>query len=206
MGVAHLPAAAVKTVRPTAAGLAQPSALAIAVLTVSDSRGPDEDTSGDLLSERLQTAGHRLAARRIVPDDVYRIRAVASDWIADPAVQVVLVTGGTGFTGRDSTPEALQPLFDKTIDGFGELFRHLSFAEIGSSTIQSRAIGGLANGTLIFAMPGATGACRTAWEGIIENQLNASFRPCNFAELLPRFKEAARLGAGEAKTAALARR
>ncbi len=166
-------------------------ALGIAVLTVSDSRGFAEDTSGDLLADRLQSAGHRLAARRIERDDVYRIRAVASAWIADPAVQVVLVTGGTGFTGRDSTPEALQPLFDKTIDGFGELFRHVSFAEIGSSTIQSRAVGGLANGTLIFAMPGSTGACRTAWDRIIRNQLDASFKPCNFAELLPRFQEGA---------------
>ena len=183
--------AAVKAAAADRSASAPPAALAIAVLTVSDSRGPGEDTSGDLLAERLQAAGHQLAARRIVRDDVYRIRAVASAWIADPAVQVVLATGGTGFTGRDSTPEALLPLFDKTIDGFGELFRHLSFAEIGSATIQSRAVGGLANGTLIFAMPGATGACRTAWDQILENQLNASFKPCNFAELLPRFKEAA---------------
>ena len=160
------------------------------MLTISDSRGFAQDTSGDLLAEELQAAGHRLAARRIERADVYRIRAVASMWIADPEVQVVLVTGGTGFTGRDNTPEALQPLFDKTIDGFGELFRAVSFAEIGSSTIQSRAVGGLANGTLIFAMPGSTGACRTAWDRIIRNQLDACFKPCNFAELLPRFREA----------------
>ncbi len=164
-------------------------ALAIAILTVSDTRGRAEDTSGDLLAEKLAEAGHRLEARRIVQDDVYIIRAVVSAWIADPAVQVVLTTGGTGFTGRDSTPEALTPLFDKTIDGFGELFRQISFDEIGSSTIQSRAVGGLAGGTLIFAMPGSTGACRTAWDGILRNQLDASFKPCNFAELLPRFHE-----------------
>ena len=187
--------------KPAPSSAGPPSALAIAVLTVSDSRGPSEDSSGDLLAARLQAAGHQLAARRLVRDDVYRIRAVASDWIADPEVQVVLVTGGTGFTGRDSTPEALMPLFDKTIDGFGELFRHLSFAEIGSSTIQSRAVGGLANGTLIFAMPGATSACRTAWDGILENQLDASFRPCNFAELLPRFQEAVPVDGGEAAAA-----
>ena len=167
------------------------SGLAIAVLTVSDTRGPEDDTSGDYLAEQLAAAGHRLAERRIVRDDVYLIRAVASAWIAAPEVQVVLSTGGTGFTGRDSTPEALLPLFDKTINGFGELFRQVSYAEIGSSTIQSRAVGGLANGTLIFAMPGSTGACRTAWEKILRNQLDASFKPCNFAELLPRFHEGA---------------
>ena len=183
----RLQSAAVASVEQAAQDL--PTVLGIAVLTVSDSRGFAEDTSGDLLADRVQAAGHRLAARRIECDDVYRIRAVASMWIADPEVQVVLVTGGTGFTGRDNTPEALQPLFDKTIDGFGELFRHVSFAEIGSSTIQSRAVGGLANGTLIFAMPGSTGACRTAWDRIIRNQLDASFKPCNFAELLPRFQE-----------------
>ena len=167
--------------------------LAIAVLTVSDTRGPAEDTSGDLLASRLERAGHRLADRRIVRDDVYAIRAAASAWIADRAVDAILTTGGTGFTGRDSTPEALAPLFDKTIDGFGELFRHVSYAEIGSSTIQSRAIAGLANGTLVFALPGSTNACRTAWDKILADQLDASFRPCNFAELLPRFFEEAQL-------------
>ena len=165
--------------------------LAITVLTISDTRGPAEDTSGDLLVERLTSAGHKLIERRIVRDDVYAIRAVASAWIADPEVQAVLTTGGTGFTGRDSTPEALTPLFDKTIDGFGELFRQVSYDEIGSSTIQSRAVGGLANGTLVFAMPGSTGACRTAWDRILGNQLDADFKPCNFAELLPRFYERA---------------
>ena len=165
--------------------------LAITVLTISDTRGRAEDTSGDLLVERLTGAGHKLVERRIVRDDVYAIRAVVSAWIADAGVQAVLTTGGTGFTGRDSTPEALTPLFDKTIDGFGELFRQLSYDEIGSSTIQSRAVGGLANGTLVFAVPGSTGACRTAWDRILGNQLDADFKPCNFAELLPRFYERA---------------
>ena len=164
-------------------------ALAIAVLTVSDTRGPDEDTSGDLLVDRLEQAGHRLAGRRVVRDDIYEIRAVVSAWIADPGVNAILATGGTGFTGRDSTPEALAPLFDKTIDGFGELFRQVSYGEIGSSTIQSRAVAGLANATLIFAMPGSTNACRTAWDKILESQFDANFKPCNFAELLPRFRE-----------------
>ena len=166
------------------------TALSIAVLTVSDTRGPGDDTSGDLLVERLTGAGHELAGRRIVRDDKHAIRAVVSAWIADASVQVVLTTGGTGFTGRDSTPEALLPLFDKTIDGFGELFRQVSYEEIGSSTIQSRAVGGLAGSTLIFAMPGSTGACRTAWDKILAHQLDVDHRPCNFAELLPRFLEA----------------
>ena len=164
-----------------------PAALSIAVLTISDTRGPGEDTSGDLLVERLTGAGHRLAERRLVRDDKYVIRAAVSAWIADANTQVVISTGGTGFTGRDSTPEALLPLFDKTIDGFGELFRHASFRDIGSSTIQSRAVGGLAGGTLIFALPGSTGACRTAWDEILRQQLDRNHRPCNFAELLPRF-------------------
>ena len=164
-------------------------ALAIAVLTVSDTRGPDQDTSGDLLVDRLEQAGHRLAERRIVRDDIYQIRALVSAWIADPGVNAILTTGGTGFTGRDSTPEALAPLFDKTIDGFGELFRQVSYMEIGSSTIQSRAVAGLANATLIFAMPGSTNACRTAWDKILQSQFDANFKPCNFAELLPRFRE-----------------
>ena len=167
-------------------------ALAISVLTVSDTRDESTDTSGDYLASSVEAAGHALIERRIVADDKYRIRALVSAWIADPNVQVVLVTGGTGLTGRDSTPEALLPLFDKTIHGFGELFRQVSYDEIGSSTIQSRAVGGLANGTLVFAMPGSTGACRTAWEKILRNQLDHRFKPCNFAELLPRFHESAR--------------
>ena len=165
------------------------SPLAIAVLTISDSRTPANDTSGDLLVERLTGNGHLLASRELVPDNVYQIRATVSNWIADDTTDVVLATGGTGFTGRDSTPEALLPLFDKTIEGFGELFRQISYGEIGSSTIQSRALAGLANATLIFAVPGSTNACATAWDRILQNQLDSTFRPCNFAELISRFNE-----------------
>ena len=165
------------------------NSLACAVLTVSDTRTAADDTSGDLLVDLLESAGHRLARRAIEKDDVYRIRARVSEWIADPEVTVILTTGGTGFTGRDCTPEALVPLFDKTIEGFGELFRQLSYDEIGASTIQSRAVGGLANGTLVFALPGSGNAVRTGWEKIIEKQLDIDNRPCNFAELIPRFRE-----------------
>jgi len=165
------------------------TSLNCAVLTVSDTRTAANDTSGDLLVELLQADGHRLADRALVRDDVYQIRAVVSRWIADPDIQVVLSTGGTGFTGRDSTPEALTPLFDKTILGFGELFRQVSYDEIGASTIQSRAVGGLANATLIFALPGSGNAVRTGWEKILHQQLDATFRPCNFVELLPRLNE-----------------
>jgi len=165
------------------------SPLAIAVLTISDSRTPANDTSGDLLVERLTGNGHLLASRELVPDNVYQIRATVSNWIADDTTDVVLATGGTGFTGRDSTPEALLPLFDKTIEGFGELFRQISYGEIGSSTIQSRALAGLANATLIFAVPGSTNACATAWDRILQNQLDSTFKPCNFAELISRFNE-----------------
>ena len=163
--------------------------LACAVLTVSDTRTAANDTSGDLLAGLLESAGHRLADRAIEKDDMYRIRARVSAWIADPGVTVILTTGGTGFTGRDNTPEALIPLFDKTVEGFGELFRQLSWDEIGSSTIQSRAVAGLANGTLIFALPGSGNAVRTGWEKIIARQLDIDNRPCNFAELIPRFRE-----------------
>lgn len=159
-------------------------ALSIAVLTVSDTRTPDTDTSGQYLQEALLTAGHTCSDRQIVRDDIYQIRAVLSRWIADASVQVVLVTGGTGFSGRDSTPEAVAPLFDKTIAGFGEVFRALSLTEIGSSTVQSRALGGLANNTVIFCVPGSTGACRTAWTGIIRDQLDSRHRPCNFVGVL----------------------
>jgi molybdenum cofactor biosynthesis protein B len=159
-------------------------ALDIAVLTVSDTRGEAEDTSGKYLVESLTVEGHRLADKQIVKDDVYQIRAVVSNWIAEPAVDAVLVTGGTGFSGRDSTPEAVTPLFDKAIEGFGEIFRQLSFEEIGSSTVQSRAVGGFANNTVIFCMPGSTGACRTAWEGIIREQLDSTHRPCNFVGVI----------------------
>ena len=159
-------------------------ALEIAVLTVSDTRGEAEDTSGKYLVESLTGAGHRLADKRIVKDDIYQIRAVISQWIADSSVDAVLVTGGTGFSGRDSTPEAVTPLFDKAIEGFGEVFRYLSFKEIGSSTVQSRAVGGFANNTVIFCMPGSTGACRTAWEGMIREQLDSAWRPCNFVGVI----------------------
>ena len=158
--------------------------LNIAVLTVSDTRTHETDTSGQFLEESLLASGHQLADRAIVIDDIYQIRARLSSWIADTAVHAVLVTGGTGFSGRDSTPEAVLPLFDKTIDGFGEVFRALSFDEIGSSTVQSRAIAGLANRTAIFCMPGSTGACRTAWNGLIKDQLDEAHRPCNFVKVL----------------------
>ena len=163
--------------------------LNIAVLTVSDTRTLADDASGQTLVERLTGAGHQLAERAIVPDDVYQIRAILSRWIADPAVQVVLATGGTGMTGRDNTPEAMRPLLDKHIEGFGELFRMLSWEEIGTSTLQSRALGGLANATFIFCLPGSTGACRTGWDRILQAQLDARSRPCNLVELLPRLRE-----------------
>ena len=161
----------------------------VALLTISDSRTLADDKSGDLLSGFIATDNHHLADRQLVPDDVYAIRARVSQWIADPQVQAVITTGGTGFTGRDSTPEALAPLFDKHIEGFGELFRQLSYDEIGTSTIQSRAVGGMANGTLIFSLPGSSGAVTLGWEKILRNQLDINFRPCNFAELIPRFLE-----------------
>jgi len=160
------------------------AALKVAVLTVSDTRTHETDTSGQFLVDALSSAGHTVVDRQIVIDDVYQLRAIVSGWIADPEVEVVLTTGGTGFSGRDSTPEALQPLFDKSIDGFGEVFRALSHAEIGSSTVQSRALAGLANGTVIFCMPGSTGACRTAWDGVLKEQLDSEHRPCNFVGVL----------------------
>jgi molybdenum cofactor biosynthesis protein B len=157
------------------------AALNIAVLTVSDTRSFSTDTSGDALVEMLTRDGHRLADRQLCKDDVYAMRAIVSAWIADPSVHVVISTGGTGLTGRDSTPEALLPLFDKVVTGFGELFRQVSFAEIGSSTLQSRAVAGLVNRTMVFCVPGSTGACRTAWNEILHEQLDARHRPCNFA-------------------------
>lgn len=163
--------------------------LNIAVLTVSDTRTEETDTSGTLLVERLTEAGHRLADRRIVADDIYCIRALVSAWIADPEVQAVITTGGTGVTGRDGTPEAVSVLFDKTLEGFGEVFRAISFQEIQTSTIQSRAIAGVANGTYLFCVPGSSGACRTAWDRLIKDQLDFRTRPCNLAELIPRLRE-----------------
>jgi len=161
----------------------------IAVLTVSDSRTLAEDRSGDTLVELLTADGHELADRTLVPDDIYQVRAVVSRWIADPAVDCVLTTGGTGVTGRDGTPEAILPLLDKEIPGFGELFRALSYEKISTSTVQSRACGGVANGTYLFVLPGSRGACRDAWEGILHSQLDIRHRPCNFVELMPRLKE-----------------
>jgi molybdopterin adenylyltransferase len=163
--------------------------LTLCVLTVSDTRTSADDSSGDYLAAALAEAGHRLHGRALLPDDKYRLRAQVSQWIADPGVDGIMVTGGTGFTGRDSTPEALLPLLDKPMPGFGELFRALSFEEIGTSTLQSRAFAGLANGTFLFALPGSTGACRTAWERIIRAQLDARTRPCNLAQLRPRLRE-----------------
>ena len=155
-----------------------------AVLTVSDTRTLENDTSGQFICDALSSAGHEVVLRKIDIDDIYHLRATVSAWIADESVEVILVTGGTGFTTRDSTPEAITPLFDVEITGFGELFRQLSHAEIGTSTVQSRAFAGIANQTLIFCMPGSTGACRTAWEGILKEQLDINHRPCNFAELI----------------------
>ena len=160
--------------------------LGVAVLTISDSRDLDSDTSGQFLADALVAAGHRLLAREIVRDDIYQIRAVISAWIANSEIDAVVTTGGTGFSGRDSTPEAIAPLFDKSIEGFGEVFRALSYDEIGSSTIQSRALAGFANQTVIFCVPGSTGACRTAWDGLIRDQLDGSHRPCNFVGVLRR--------------------
>jgi molybdopterin adenylyltransferase len=154
--------------------------LTIAVLTVSDTRTLQTDTSGQTLVERLQKCGHELGDRILVKDDIYQLRAICSQWIADEKIQVILVTGGTGFTERDSTPEALEPLFDKRVEGFGELFRHISFRDIGTSTVQSRAVAGIANRTLVFCLPGSTNACKTAWDEIIKDQLDSRHRPCNF--------------------------
>ena len=163
--------------------------LSIAVLTVSDSRKLDSDSSGAYLVESLQAAGHCLHARDLIADDRYRLRAVVSAWIADPDCHGIIVTGGTGFTGRDSTPEAIEPLLDKLMPGFGELFRALSFEEIATSSLQSRALAGLANGTFIFCLPGSTGACRTAWEKLLKAQLDARTKPCNLVGLRPRLME-----------------
>lgn len=163
--------------------------LRVAVLTVSDTRNEATDKSGALLVERLRGAGHELAAKAIVRDDVYAIRAIASGWIADPHVEVVITTGGTGLTGRDGTPEAIAVLLDKEVDGFGELFRTISYEEIGASSLQSRCLAGVANATYIFCLPGSSGACATGWDKLIGPQLDSRTRPCNLAELIPRLKE-----------------
>jgi molybdopterin adenylyltransferase len=163
--------------------------LNIAVLTISDSRNEDTDKSGKRLVDLLEQQGHVLYEKKIVPDDIYQIRAEISKWIAEEQVQVVLTTGGTGVTGRDGTPEAVNVLFDKTIEGFGETFRSISYGQIKTSTIQSRAIAGVANGTYIFTMPGSMSACVTAWDELIRLQLDYRTRPCNLVELMPRLKE-----------------
>ena len=163
--------------------------LRVAVLTVSDTRNEATDKSGALLVERVRKAGHVLAAKTIVRDDVYAIRAIVSAWIADKEVEVVITTGGTGLTGRDGTPEAIGVLFDKEIDGFGELFRTISYEEIGASSLQSRCLAGVANATYVFCLPGSSGACATGWDKLIGPQLDFRTRPCNLAELIPRLKE-----------------
>lgn len=169
-------------------------ALNIAVLTVSDTRSEENDTSGQYLKMAATADGHNVRDKKIVVDDKFQIRAVVSNWIAAADIQVILVTGGTGFTARDTTPEAMLPLFEKEIEGFGELFRHISFLEIGTSTVQSRALGGMANGTAIFCMPGSTGACKTAWNGILQQQLDSSHRPCNFVVHLKNIAECSSRG------------
>lgn len=161
----------------------------IAVLTVSDTRTEKEDKSGDLLAQMIQEAGHDVAARAVVRDDIAQIRAKVQGWVADPSVDVVITTGGTGFTGRDVTPEAVRPLFEKEIDGFSIIFHLISFQKVETSTVQSRACGGVAQGTYIFCLPGSPGACRDGWEGILKWQLDSRHRPCNFVELMPRLEE-----------------
>jgi molybdenum cofactor biosynthesis protein B len=163
--------------------------LKIAVLTVSDTRRLEDDKSGGTLAERIEKAGHAVAARAIVPDDIEKIRGQMRAWITDPAIDIIISTGGTGFTGRDVTPEAAEPLFEKHMDGFSTAFHMVSYGKIGSSTIQSRATAGVANSTFIFCLPGSPGACRDAWDEILVHQLDYRFRPCNFVELMPRLDE-----------------
>ena len=163
--------------------------LRIGVLTVSDSRVEENDTSGKLLASRLTDSGHQLHEKRIVADDIYQIRAVISAWIADPEVNAILTTGGTGVTGRDGTPEAVAPLLDKVIEGFGEMFRKISWDQIATSTMQSRCLAGVANATYVFCLPGSSGACRTGWDELISSQLDYRTRPCNLVELMPRLLE-----------------
>ncbi len=164
-------------------------ALNIAVLTISDSRTETDDLSGKVLTDRVEKAGHYVFEKIIVADDIYQIRAVISNWVAANEVDAVITTGGTGVTGRDGTPEAVTPLLDKVLDGFGELFRMLSYQDIKTSTMQSRAIAGVANGTYIFCLPGSSGACKTAWDEVINAQLDSCTKPCNLVQLMPRLKE-----------------
>lgn len=168
--------------------------LGIAILTISDSRTLAEDRSGDMLVERLTAAGHSLADRALVVDDIEAIRAKVKAWIVDPQVDVIVTTGGTGFTGRDVAPEAIEPLFDKRMDGFSTIFHRISYEKIGTSTIQSRATAGLAGRTFVFVLPGSPGACRDAWDGILVHQLDYRSRPCNFVEIMPRLDEHMRRG------------
>ena len=161
----------------------------IALLTVSDTRGPDEDTSGDILAERIRLAGHTLAARTILRDDADAIEALFNRWIDDPAIDAVVSTGGTGLTGRDVTPEAMDRVKEKDIEGFGELFRWISYQTIGTSTVQSRACAAVARGTYLFALPGSNGAVKDGWDRILAEQLDSRNRPCNFVELMPRLRE-----------------
>jgi molybdenum cofactor biosynthesis protein B len=161
----------------------------IAVLTVSDTRTEDNDTSGKVLCERINAAGHKVAAKQITPDNIYAIRAIVSQWIVNPDIHAVITTGGTGLTGRDVTPEAIKVLYDKEIEGFGELFRQVSYSLIKTSSLQSRAIAGLANGTVLFSLPGSPGACKDGWDNIIVHQLDSRHKPCNLVELMPRFLE-----------------
>jgi molybdenum cofactor biosynthesis protein B len=164
-------------------------AVGIAVLTISDTRSLADDKSGATLAERIEAAGHRLAARAIVTDDRQEIRERVVSWSQDPAIDVIITTGGTGFTGRDVTPDALEPIFEKRMDGFSEVFHRISYDKIGTSTIQSRATGGVLNATFVFVLPGSPGACRDAWDGIIEPQLDYRHMPCNFVEIMPRLDE-----------------
>lgn len=164
-------------------------ALKISVLTISDSRTEADDVSGKTLVDRIEKAGHQIFEKKIVADDIYQIRAAISQWIVENDVNAVVTTGGTGVTGRDGTPEAIQPLLDKVLDGFGEVFRMLSYQDIKTSTMQSRAIAGVANGTYIFCLPGSSGACRTAWDDLIKDQLDVRTKPCNLVQLMPRLKE-----------------
>ncbi len=163
--------------------------IGIAVLTVSDTRTVDDDKSGNTLAERIEKAGHRLAARQIVTDDIEQIRAIVTNWSKDQSVDAIITTGGTGFTGRDVTPEAIEPLFDKAMDGFSTVFHRISYDKIGTSTIQSRATGGLVNATYVFVLPGSPGACKDAWDGILQAQLDYRHTPCNFVEIMPRLDE-----------------
>ncbi len=158
-------------------------------MVISDTRTESDDVSGIILVESLSATGHQLFKKAIVPDNIYKIRATISNWIADDSVNVIISTGGTGVTGRDGTPEAVTPLLDKVLDGFGEMFRMLSYHDIKTSTIQSRAIAGVANGTFVFCLPGSSGACKTAWENLIKDQLDSRTRPCNLVQLMPRLRE-----------------